>query len=74
MADYERICSVSAKIARGSEAVLRIGCLRGYNGRELPKALEVFAAKYPDVELETTHGNHEELYYQLRVENRSIGV
>ncbi len=68
VADYERICSESAKIARGSEAVLRIGCLRGYSGGELQKALETFAAKYPDVELETTHGNHEELYYQLRME------
>ncbi len=68
VADYERICAESAKIAHGTEAVLRIGCLRGYSGGELQKALETFAAKYPDVELETTHGNHEELYYQLRTE------
>jgi len=68
VADYERICSESAKIARGSETVLRIGCLRGYSSGELQKALETFAAKYPDVELETIHGNHEELYYQLRTE------
>ncbi|MCD8231291.1 MAG: LysR family transcriptional regulator [Clostridiales bacterium] len=72
VADYERICSESAKIARGSEAVLRIGCLRGYSSEEFQTALEEFAAKYPVVDLETKHGNHEELYYLLRTEGADL--
>lgn len=72
VADYERICSESAKIARGSEAVLRIGCLHGYSSGEFQRALEEFAEKYPDVELETKHGNHEELYHLLRTEGADL--
>lgn len=72
VADYERICTESARIAHGTEIVLRIGCLRGYSSGELQKALETFAAKYPDVELEITHGNHEELYDQLRTETADL--
>ncbi len=68
VADYERICAESARIAHGGDSVLRIGCLRSYSSNELQKALEIFASRYPDVELETKHGNHEELYYLLRTE------
>ncbi len=68
VADYERICAESARIAHGGDSVLRIGCLRSYSSNELQKALEIFASRYPDVKLETKHGNHEELYYLLRCE------
>ncbi len=72
LADYERICAECAKIAGESGAVLRIGYLRGYGSGELQRALEAFAAKYPDVTLETKHGNHEELYQMLRTEEADI--
>ncbi len=68
VADYERICLESTKIARGCEAVLKVGCLRGYSSGELQNALQEFSIKHPDVELEIKQGNHEELYYLLRTE------
>lgn len=34
VADYERICRESARIAHGKNASLRVGCLRSYSGRE----------------------------------------
>lgn len=68
MADYERIRSESAKIARGNAALLRIGFLRGYSGTEFHEAMAAFSAKYPDVEVQVQQGNHEELYQMLRTE------
>lgn len=68
IADYERICRESMKIANHDETVLRIGFLRGYVGTELHMAVEQFNKKYPDVIIQIEQGNHEELYYLLRSE------
>lgn len=65
-ADCERICAEAAKIARDHGAVLKIGCLREYTGREFQRALQAFAAEYPEVTVEIARGNHEELYQLLR--------
>ncbi len=72
VADCDRVCAESAKIARGGEAVLRIGYPRGYSSGELHRALEAFSAKYPEVELDLKTGNHEELYTFLRTESADI--
>lgn len=71
-ADYERICQEAMKIARGSEAVLRIGCLRSFSGSEFHQALEQFTQKYPDVTVQMEQGNHEELYHLLLSEQVDI--
>lgn len=68
-ADYEQICGEAAKIARGGEALLKIGYLSSYSGRELSLALEDFSAKYPHVLVRLFHGNHEELFGLLRSED-----
>lgn len=68
IADYERICRESMKIAHNDETELRIGFLRGYIGTELHMAIEQFNAKYPDVTIQVESGNHEELYRMLRTE------
>ncbi len=65
-ADYERMCSEAAKIAKGEQAALKIGYLRSYTGAEFHKALELFSEKHPDVEVSVVYGNHEELYRLLR--------
>ena len=65
-ADYERMCAEAAKIAKGEQAALKIGFLRGYTGTELHRALALFSEKYPDVEVSVIYGNHEELYGFLR--------
>ena len=65
-ADYERMCSEAAKIAKGDRAALRVGYLRGYTGAEFQRALDVFSQKHPDAEVSVVYGNHEELYGLLR--------
>lgn len=67
-ADYERMCSEAAKIAKGDQASLKIGYLRCYTGSEFHRALELFSEKHPDVDVSVTYGNHEELYAMLRSE------
>lgn len=66
VADYERLCREAGKIAKGDQAVLKIGYLRGYAGPEFTAVLETFAAAHPDVEVQVQYGNHEELYTMLR--------
>ncbi len=67
-ADYERMCSEAAKIAKGNQAYLKIGYLRCYSGGEFHRALALFSEKYPDVAVSVEYGNHEELYAMLRSE------
>ncbi|MDO4285278.1 MAG: LysR family transcriptional regulator [Eubacteriales bacterium] len=66
IADYEQMCSEAAKIARGDEAVLKIGYLRSHNSPEVHQTLEEFSAKYPRVDLQLLYGNHEDLFQLLR--------
>lgn len=66
LADYERMCSEAAKIAKGDRVTLRLGCLRSYCGDEFRRALELFSEKHPEVSLSVASGNHEELYEMLR--------
>ena len=65
-ADYERMCSEAARIAKGDRASLKIGYLRSYTGAEFHRALEIFSEKHPDVDVSVTYGSHEELYGLLR--------
>ena len=65
-ADYERMCSETARIAMGDRASLKIGYLRCYTGTELHRALELFSEKHPDVEGSVISGSNEELYGFLR--------
>lgn len=62
VADYEQMCSEAARIARGDEAVLKIGYLRSHNSPEVHQALEEFAEKYPRIDLQLLYGNHEDLF------------
>ena len=66
VADYEQMCSEAAQIARGDEAVLKIGYLRSHNSPEVHQALEEFAEKYPRIDLQLLYGNHEDLFDLLR--------
>ena len=66
VADYEQICRESARIARGEDAVLKIGFLRSYSSPEFRQALEEFSAQYPGISVRLLYGNHEELFRLLR--------
>ncbi len=65
MADYERICAESRRIAHADDFTLRIGYLRCYSGQEFQKAVEEFTMNNPDIKIEIIHGTHEELYSNL---------
>ena len=72
VADYERICRESLRIAHHNESVLHIGVLRGYVGTEIHLAIEQFNTKYLDVAIHIDQGNHEELYNLLRTEQADL--
>ncbi len=61
ISDFDRLCSEAAKIARSGEATLRVGCLRNYGGQEFHQALGCLPEKYPDVLVQITYGNHEDV-------------
>ena len=68
LSDFDRICRESARIDHGNETHLRIGYLRSYSGQEFYRALKEFSERYPEVMVEISYGNHEELYELLRTE------
>ena len=67
VSDYEQMCSEAAKIARGDEAILKIGYLRSHSSPELHQALEEFSEKYPRVDLQLLYGNHFDFRLQPNV-------
>lgn len=66
IADFERMCKETVRIANKDRAELRIGYLKCYSGQELRMAVAEFSEKYPDVSVRIINGNHEDLYAALR--------
>ena len=66
MADFERLCHETVRIANKDNAELRIGYLKCYGGQEFRLAVAEFSEKYPDVSVHIINGNHEDLYDSLR--------
>lgn len=66
IADFERICHETVRIANKDRAELRIGYLKCYGGQEFRLAVAEFSEKYPDVSVQIINGNHEDLYAALR--------
>lgn len=66
MADFERLCQETVRIANKDNAELRIGYLKCYGGQEFRLAVAEFSEKYPDVSVDIINGNHEDLYDALR--------
>lgn len=64
--EADRLCRETAKIGKNSAPYLRIGYLRCYGGPEFQMAVAEFSRQRPEVSLEITGGNHEELYDALR--------
>ncbi len=66
VADYDNIVRELQKVSGGSGELLRVGLLKGYSGKEFNSAVFEFTAKFPDVTVEVTHGNHDAIYTLLR--------
>lgn len=72
IADFEAICRETARLAGQNGELLKIGVLKGYSGNEFQNAVAVFSAQFPDVSVEVSHGNHDELYEKLRMDEIDI--
>jgi len=67
VADLEAICRETIRISNNfNDETLQIGVLRGYSGKEIQYAVACFTNEFPDVSVEVTYGNHDELYDRLR--------
>ncbi len=66
IADFERMCNETVRIANKDRAELRIGYLKCYSGQEFRMAVAEFSEKHPDVSVQIINGNHEDLYTALR--------
>ncbi len=66
IADYERMCRETVRIANKDRAELRIGYLKCYSRQEFRLAVAEFSERYPDVSVQIINGNHEDLYTALR--------
>ena len=64
-ADYNRLIAETTRIAHRETPQLRLGCLKGYSGREFRQAVEGFAGLHPEVSIHIINGTHEELYEEL---------
>ena len=49
MADFDRLCKETKRIAQGEDFVLRIGYIKGYGGAEFQRAVAEFTAKHPRI-------------------------
>lgn len=66
VADYDSIVREVQNISGSRGELLKVGLLKGYSGKEFNRAVSEFTAKFPDVTVEVTHGNHDALYALLR--------
>lgn len=66
VADYDQMLRGLQKIAGNGGALLKVGLLKGYSGKEFNAAVSAFTVQYPDVTVEVTHANHDALYDLLR--------
>lgn len=67
VADFEKLCRETVRIAHEDDPQLCIGYLKCYSGKEFQQAVADFTEKYPDVAIRIINGNHEELYDELRL-------
>ena len=58
VADYDSIVREVQNISGSRGELLKVGLLKGYSGKEFNRAVSEFTAKFPDVTVEVTHGNH----------------
>lgn len=64
-ADLDRLLTETIRIAHREAPQLRLGCLKGYSGREFQQAVAEFAERHPEAAIHVINGTHEELYEEL---------
>ena len=64
--EIDRIKSETTQIGQYDDLHLSIGFLKNFGGHEIRQAISKFSELYPEVSLDITNGNHEDLYDLLR--------
>ncbi len=72
IAQTEKLCAESRKIALNENAVIHLGYLKNYGGHEFRQAVMEFTKKYPKVDVQIMAGTHEELYETLLNETSDL--
>lgn len=65
LADLDRMCRDTTRMARQDESKLTVACLSSYAGGEFERAVVSFAENFPMVQLKILTGNHEDLHQWL---------
>lgn len=73
-ADLDRLIKETVRISSGDQAELRVGYLKNYGGHELQLAVAAFSEKYPEVDIRTLSGSHEDLFDFLRHEEVDLAL
>lgn len=71
--DVDELCKKTRELEE-DENILKVGYLRGYEGKEFKDAVLDFASLYPDVTINIIKGNHEELYKHLMDETVDLAI
>lgn len=74
LADFERLCLETSRLARKEQAQLRVAYLNSYIGPEFQLAVADFASRYSEVEIKISRGSHEQLYDDLRLERIDLAL
>ena len=72
IADYDRMVQETVRIARSGDSELRVGYLKSYGSLQIQNAVATFTQAHPDIKVQITGGNHENLYDLLRMEKIDI--
>lgn len=63
--DMEQLIRETKRLEAGDSYTLRLGCYKGYHGREFSSAISRFSEKSPTIQVQVTIGSHEELYHAM---------
>lgn len=73
LAEVDDLCKKTKELEE-DDSLLKVGYLRGYDGKEFKEAVLDFASLYPDVTINLVRGNHEELYKHLMDETVDLAI
>lgn len=63
--DLEQLIRETQRLDSGDSYTLRLGCYKGYHGREFSDAIARFSEAYPKINVQVTFGSHDELYHAM---------
>ena len=74
LADYERICTETKKIAERENSSLAVGYMRSCDGLEVHHTVSAFNKKHPDIEINTFESTVDGLLEMLKADKIDIAL